>query len=38
MAGVPLSEAAKSSPELAQALEVWGEFGSEKMKSLFALS
>ncbi len=34
----PLAEAAKSSPELAKALEVWGEFGSEKMKNLFALS
>lgn len=35
---VPLAEFAKEKKELAQALELWGEFGSEKMKSLFALS
>jgi 2,3-diketo-5-methylthiopentyl-1-phosphate enolase len=38
MANVPLCEAAKQHVELAEALETWGEFGSEKMKSLFALS
>jgi 2,3-diketo-5-methylthiopentyl-1-phosphate enolase len=33
-----LAEAAKSSKELDEALRVWGEFGSEKMKKLFSLS
>jgi len=35
---VPLAEAARAVPELQQALDTWGEFGSEKMKSLFSLS
>jgi ribulose 1,5-bisphosphate carboxylase large subunit-like protein len=38
MKRVPLVEYAEENRELAQALELWGEFGSEKMKSLFALS
>ena len=38
VAGVPLAQAAGNSVELQQALDVWGEFGSDKMKNLFALS
>jgi len=35
---LPLAEVAPSYMELAQALESWGEFGSPKMRSLFALA
>ena len=38
MNDIPLQQAAQNSPELAEALQTWGEFGSEKMKQLFALS
>ncbi len=38
MQGVSLEKAALSCPELAEALETWGIFGSEKMKNLFTLS
>jgi 2,3-diketo-5-methylthiopentyl-1-phosphate enolase len=38
MKGISLTEAANTAPELAQALETWGEFGSEKMSRLFTLS
>jgi len=36
--GIPLTDFARDHQELAEALEIWGEYGSEKMKSLFALS
>ncbi len=36
--GISLTEAARDVAELRQALDVWGEFGSEKMKALFSLS
>lgn len=38
MDGIPLSEAATDHEALRVALDTWGEYGSEKMKSLFALA
>lgn len=38
MKGISLEEAAKTCPELTEALDTWGIFGSDKMKNLFTLS
>jgi len=38
MQAISLEKAAESSPELKTALDTWGTFGSEKMKSLFNLT